>query len=112
MTAPVLATTRGNSHVISFGMPRSYSLENLPKPLDPRVKILEVPEKNFAVKKFSWSRSESRMHRVESKLLATLARDKVIVLGSTIYAGYNAPWNPPWLQRHEVMVEIITTRLT
>lgn len=106
MTAPVLATTQGYSHIISFGMPRSYSLNNLPKPLDPRVKLVEIPEKKFAAKKFSWSRSDSRVNAMEASLLAVLARDKVATLGSPIYAGYNAPWTPPWLQRHEVMVEI------
>jgi len=106
MTAPVLATTQGDSHIISFGMPRSYTLETLPKPLDPRVEIAPIPLKRLAALKFSWSRADARVKIMEIKLLSALARDKVEVAGSPVYAGYNAPWTPPWMVRNEIMVEI------
>ena len=106
MTAPVLATTAGDSHVISFGMPRSYTLDTLPVPSDSRVKIVAVPAKRFAVRCFSWWRSDVRVQSMEAKLLASLSRDGVTVKGSLVYAGYNAPWTPPWMTRNEVMVEI------
>jgi hypothetical protein len=107
MTAPVLATTQGDSHIISFGMPRSYTLETLPKPLDPRVEIAPIPLKRLAALKFSWSRADARVKIMEIKLLSALARDKVEVAGSPVYAGYNAPWTPPWMVRNEIMVEIV-----
>ena len=53
MTAPVIATKEGDSQTISFGMPRGYTLETLPTPNDPRVKIVTIPTKRFAVMKFS-----------------------------------------------------------
>ena len=106
MTAPVIATVQGNSHIISFGMPRSYTIEELPKPLDPRVEIVQVPPKRFAVLRFSWGSSYARVQKMETKLLAALERDKVAVTGSPVYAGYNAPWTPPWMVRNEVMAEI------
>jgi len=107
MTAPVLATTQGDSHIISFGMPRSYTLETLPKPLDSRVEIVSIPLKRYAALKFSWSRADARVKIMEIKLLSALARDKVEVAGSPVYAGYNAPWTPPWMVRNEIMVEIV-----
>jgi hypothetical protein len=107
MTAPVLATTQGDSHIISFGMPRSYTLETLPKPLDPRVEIVPIPLERFAALKFSWSRADARVKIMEIKLLSALARDKVEVAGSPVYAGYNAPWTPPWMVRNAIMVEIV-----
>ncbi len=106
MTAPVLATMEGESHVISFGMPRNKTLATLPTPTDDRVKIVEIPEKMFAVRQFSWSRSDTRIAMMKKKLLADMTRDNLRVIGSPVYAGYNAPWTPPWLARHEVMVEI------
>jgi hypothetical protein len=27
-------------------------------------------------------------------------------IGEPFYAGYNAPWTPPWMNRNEVLVEI------
>ncbi len=106
MTAPVLATAVGDFQVISFVMPRAYTLETLPKPNDPRVKIVSVPARKYAVQRFSWYRSEARIKRTQEKLLAALARDGIAVQGSIAYAGYNAPWTPPWMTRNEVLVEI------
>jgi hypothetical protein len=106
MTAPVLATTKGESHIISFGMPRSQTLQTLPEPGDLRVKIVEIPAKQFVVIKFSWLRTNDKIKKVETKLLKLLSRDNVEVLGSPMYAGYNAPWTPPWMTRNEVMIEI------
>jgi effector-binding domain-containing protein len=106
MTAPVVATDEGDSQVISFGMPRSYTLETLPKPNDPRVKIVMIPAKKYAVVRFSWYRSDARVKSMQAKLLSALARDGIVAEGSTAYAGYNAPWTPPWMTRNEVFVEV------
>jgi len=106
MTAPVLATTQGEFHIVSFGMPRSYTLQTLPEPGDSRVKIVQLPAKKFAAIKFSWLRTNDRIEKMETKLLKMLSSDKVEILGSPIYAGYNAPWTPPWMTRNEIMVEI------
>ncbi len=107
MTAPVVATKEGDSQIISFGMPRSYTLETLPTPNDPRVKIVMIPAKKYAVLQFSWYRSDGRVKMMQEKLLSALTRDGVTTKGSTAYAGYNAPWTPPWMNRNEVLVEII-----
>ncbi|KKR13007.1 MAG: SOUL heme-binding family protein [Candidatus Wolfebacteria bacterium GW2011_GWC2_39_22] len=106
MTAPVVATTEGGEQTISFGMPRSYTLETLPTPDDSRVKIVTIPTKQYAVMEFSWYRSDARIKRMQEKLSASLTRDGVVAQGSVAYAGYNAPWTPPWMIRNEVLVEI------
>lgn len=106
MTAPVVATNEGDSQIISFSMPRSYTLDTLPTPNDPRVKIVMVPAKKYAVMQFSWYSSDKRIKRMQEKLILALARDGVVAQGSTAYAGYNAPWTPPWMNRNEVLVEI------
>ena len=106
MTAPVVATNDGNSQIISFGMPRSYTLETLPTPNDSRVKIVTIPAKKYAVIQFSWYRSDARVKSMQERLLSVLTRDGVVAEGSTAYAGYNAPWTPPWMIRNEVLVEI------
>lgn len=106
MTAPVMATTEGDSQIISFGMPRSYTLETLPTPNDSRVTIVVVPTKKYAVMQFSWYRSDARVKKMQAKLLSSLQRDGVVANGSMAYAGYNAPWTPPWMNRNEVLIEI------
>ncbi|MBP9710899.1 MAG: heme-binding protein [Candidatus Pacebacteria bacterium] len=106
MTAPVVASLKGESRVIAFVMPKSYTLESLPTPNDSRVTLVEVPAKKMAALRFSWFRSSDRVAQMEERLLASLSRDKVEVIGVPSYAGYNAPWTPPWMTRNEILVEI------
>lgn len=106
MTAPVVVTDNGNERVVSFGMPKAYTLETLPTPTDSRVKLVEIPAKNVAVLKFSGYRTNTRMRKMEEKLLTLLSRDKVEVIGSPSYAGYNAPGTPPWMTRNEILIEL------
>jgi effector-binding domain-containing protein len=106
MTAPVMVNNGSESRTISFGMPKSYTMETLPTPSDSRVKIVEIPDKKFAVLRFTGYRTDSRIQNMEKKLLELLSRDKVEVLSKTFYAGYNAPGTPPWMTRNEVLVEV------
>jgi len=106
MTAPVTATIEGEQHTIAFVMPRSYTLATLPVPTDSRVTLATVPETTMAVMRFSWVRTNSRVEEKKQELLKALARDTVTVTGEVQYAGYNAPWTPPWMTRNEVMVPI------
>ena len=106
MTAPVTARTQGESSVVSFVMPKKYTLDTLPKPTDSRVKLVEVPAKMMAVLRFSWVRNADRVKAKERQLLDMLARDGIKTIGTVSYAGYSAPWTPLWMSRNEVMVEI------
>jgi len=71
-------------------------------PNDSRVKLVKVPSKKMAVLHFSWLRNSNRISRMEKKLLLALLRDKIEMIGSPLYAGYNAPWTPPWMTRNEI----------
>ncbi len=106
MTSPVMASIEGESHTIAFGMPRSYTLETLPIPNDARVQLVTIPEKKMAVVRFSWIRTDSRVQSKKNELLDLLKRDNITTVGEVQYAGYNAPWTPPWMTRNEVMVEV------
>lgn len=106
MTAPVLATVEGESHTIAFGMPKSYALDTLPIPNDSRIEIVTIPEKKMAAIRFSWFRTDVRVQSKKQELLDALKRDNMFVVGDPQYAGYSAPWTPPWMTRNEVLVEI------
>ena len=106
MTSPVMANIEGESHVIAFGMPKSYTIETLPVPKDSRVKIVTIPERKMAVLQFSWWRSNELVKRKKQELVDLLNKDKISTKGEAQYAGYNAPWTPPWMVRNEVMIEI------
>lgn len=106
MTAPVMATIEGESHTIAFGMPRSYTLDTLPTSDDSRIQIVMIPERKMAAIRFSWYRTDSRVQSKKQELLNALGKDGVTVIGTPQYAGYSAPWTPPWMTRNEVMVEV------
>ncbi len=107
MTAPVLVETGQNLQTISFAMPKSYTMETLPTPNDSRVQIVQIPEKKFAVLKFSGYRSDNRIKKKEMQLRSALERDGMTIQGSVAYAGYNAPGTPPWMTRNEVLLEVL-----
>ncbi len=106
MTAPVMVGGENETRTISFGMPKSYTMDTLPTPSDSQVKIVEIPDKKFAVLRFSGYRTDSRIQNMEKKLLELLSQDKVEVISKPSYAGYNAPGTPPWMTRNEVLVEV------
>lgn len=91
---------------ISFGMPRSYTLETLPTPNDPRVKIVTIPTRKYAVMRFSWYSSDVRIKNMQEKLRLVLVRDGLATKDITAYAGYSAPWTPPWMVHNEVLIEL------
>ena len=106
IAAPVTGRLEGNSQVISFVMPSGYTLATLPIPNDSRIKLVEVPEQKIAALKFSWYRTDARFEKMQKQLFADLARDNITIIGTPIFAGYNPPWTPPWMNRNEIMVEV------
>lgn len=106
MTAPVIFDENTSSRTISFSMPKKYTLETLPTPLDSRVKLVEVPSKKMAVLNFSWFRSEKIVEKKKEELKMLLEKDGIKTLSDFSYAGYNAPWTPPWMIHNEILVEI------
>lgn len=106
MTAPVIVDNEREARTISFGMPKSYTIDTLPVPSDSRVKIVEIPTKKFAILRFAGYRTDTRIQAMEKKLLELLSRDTIETLSKPSYAGYNAPGTPPWMTRNEVLVEI------
>jgi effector-binding domain-containing protein len=111
MTAPVGISSDSTKEesIISFGMPKKYTLESLPVSNDGRVKIVEVPEKTFAVIRFGGYRSAGKLESMATKLKELLNKDGIRFYDSFSYAGYNAPWTPPWMMRNEVLIEIINS---
>lgn len=107
MTAPVIEAGDNKKRIISFVMPFEYTLETLPKPNNPKVKIIPQEARKVAVLRFSWFRTANRVAEKKQKLLQLLARDSVSPKGAVEYAGYNAPFTAPWLNRNEVMVEVV-----
>lgn len=109
MTAPVIEQQKApGSRVVAFVMPSEYTLDTLPKPNNPDVRLVEVPAKDYAVVRFSGTASEEKALEMKRRLLEALKRDQRATVGEPMLAQYNPPWTPPFMRRNEVMVELKT----
>lgn len=108
MTAPVTSQA-GNGdgpYTYAFVMERKYTMDTLPKPDNPDIRLVQRPERIMAVHRYSGTWSEERYREHEKLLLDALAIDRVETTGSPVFARYNAPFTPWFLRRNEIMVEI------
>jgi hypothetical protein len=108
MTAPVASQSRDGDGVFtySFVMERKYTMETLPKPTNPDIRLVERPERVMAVHRYSGTWSEERYEEHEKILLDALATDRVETKGAPVFARYNAPFTPWFLRRNEILIEI------
>ena len=106
MTAPVGVEQSGAGWKVNFVMPSQYTLETLPKPNNPLVKIKPIPAKKFAVIQFSGLVDEEKMAKKVTDLEQWISTKQLKVLGNAELARYNPPWTLPFLRRNEVLIEV------
>jgi len=106
MTAPVNVEQSGAGWKVNFVMPSQYTLETLPKPNNPLVKIKPIPAKKFAVIQFSGLVDEEKMAKKVTDLEQWISTKQLKVLGNAELARYNPPWTLPFLRRNEVLIEV------
>lgn len=106
MAAPVTQQGDGLTWRVRFFMPAGLTIETLPRPNNPNVKLKELSGKRFAVIRFSGVASQESL-KLHTEELNRFVRGKHLnALSSPAYAFYNPPWTLPFLRRNEVMVEI------
>lgn len=107
MTSPVKMKQDDESFEMSFMMPSQYSIEQLPEPIDPRIKFEKVSPRLIATLQFTWLTSEKRNKNKAKELRKWLKKfPQYNVSSSYSYAGYNPPWTLPFLRRNEVHIEL------
>lgn len=108
MTAPVEQVKSGNIYRVGFIVPRQYSLETVPRPLDSRITIREVEPRQVAVWRYSgrWTEENFRAHEL---LLRNRLRERGIPVAEgepAIIARYDAPFMPWFMRRNEVQISL------
>jgi len=107
MTAPVGIESAGNQWTVSFVMPAEYTLASLPKPLDPQVKIREVPAEKRAVITFSGFYNAEKVQEKTQALRDWMKLKNLRPTGEPQFARYNPPWTLPFMRRNEVMIQVL-----
>lgn len=106
MTSPVIS----NSRSLSFVLPSVYRPGEVPEPLDRRVQMEVLPERQVAVLRF---RGRTRSREVEERtreLLDEVRSKGLVPSGDTFLMRYNPPFTPGFLRRNEVAVEVGPSR--
>ena len=111
MTAPVAQTqvrlgAGGASWRIQFYMPAKYSRATLPVPNDPSVRIVDVPPQDYAVLRFTGSRTGPSVAAKTAALTSGLAGGRWRITGEPTAWFYDPPWTAPFLRRNEVAAPV------
>lgn len=96
----------GARETMRFFAPSRFTVETLPKPIDPAVRVIECPPETLAVKRFAGSGSGRAAERRRAELLDALADSGWVVDGNPAMFFYDAPWVPLPLRRSEVVVRV------
>ena len=102
MTAPVVSDAAS----MSFVMPAGTKREETPDPLDSRVRIVTIPERNIAVIGFSGYAQPEDVDAATSRLLVGLKNEGIVMAGQPFLMRYDSPWTPGFMRRNEVGIEI------
>jgi len=102
MTSPVLSETDS----MAFVMPKEYTVETTPEPLNNHVKIVEIPARLIAALCFSGGWSEAHFEKETQELLSALSEAKIKTKGNVFTMLYNPPFIPGFLRRNEVAIEV------
>jgi len=102
MTAPVVS----DGTTMSFVMPAGKTREEIPEPLDTKVRIVSVPEREVAVITFKGKTHEKDVKEEEALLRKGLKDAGIEVAGDIFLMRYNPPWMPGFLRHNEVGIAI------
>jgi hypothetical protein len=108
MTIPVIAEGQSDKKtwLIQFVMPKQYTLDTLPKPNNPQVKLLAVGPQKLAVIRFTGFVSDEKVQEKTTELMAWIKSRNELPLGNPRLARYNPPWSIPWMRRNEILIPI------
>jgi len=107
MTAPVAqGRDPAGQWVIRFFMPAKYTMETLPEPLNPAVRLVVVPSETVAVLRFSGSTAPEAVAARRDTLLRALAGSAWRPEGKPVAWFYDPPWTLPPFRRNEVAVPV------
>jgi hypothetical protein len=108
MTSPVTMEKQSSQDTdqwrMHFVMPSEYNMETLPKPNNPKVLVRQIPDKKYAVIRFSGFSGADKVEEKTNRLLEWMEQNGIEPKGEPELARYNAPITPPFFRRNEVMI--------
>jgi hypothetical protein len=106
MTAPVSQQVVPGGYVIQFVMPARFTLATLPEPMDPAVRLREMPGGRYAVIRYSGTWSDANYREHLEALQRGAAAAGLSTVGEPVYARYDAPYVPWFMRRNEIWLKL------
>ena len=106
MTSPVTVESNAGQWTISFVMPSEYTLESLPKPLNPKVQLRQIPAVKRAVIGFTGFYNENKVTERTLELEEWMKTKNLLAASAPKFARYNPPWTLPFMRRNEIMIDV------
>ncbi len=111
MTAPVGQVAEGDRWAVSFMMPATYTMETVPQPRDPEVRLREIPARRMAAVRYSGRWSERSFHEHKEALNEWIKAHNWEIVGEPVWARYNAPFTPWFMRRNEILIPVASDEL-
>jgi hypothetical protein len=106
MTAPVFMNDSADNSMMSFVMPKDFTLATTPKPTNPEVYLSELKDYKVASIQFSGTLSNSNVEKYTLILKTWITENGYVAISEPVKAGYNGPLTLPIWRRNEMLIEI------
>jgi hypothetical protein len=106
MTAPVNIESNAGQWTVSFVMPSEYTMDTLPKPLNSKVQLKQIPAVKRAVITFSGFYNHQKVDEKTLELEEWVKTKNLQATGTPKFARYNPPWTLPFMRRNEIQIDV------
>ena len=115
MTAPVvmeksveisMEKSGDEMYRVHFVMPSQYTMQTMPKPVNPKVTLREVAAQKMAVTRFSGFSTDEKVRVKTEELTNWILKQGLKIVGKPQFARYDPPMMPAFLRRSEVMIAV------
>ncbi len=107
MTSPVFLEPGEAGWTMAFALPAKFLTAPVPRPTDGTVSLELIPSRVVAVRTFSGTNTEAKMHAAARELEFWLEKHPVYRAASPVWwAQYDAPFVLPFVKTNEAMVQV------
>jgi len=106
MTAPVTQESINAGYRFTFMMPSNLSLETLPIPRDPRIRLRQEPAQRYATIQYSGFWSQKNYDRHLHQLQTWMKKRALSPSGEAVWARYDPPFMPWFWRTNEILIPI------
>ena len=110
MTAPVSAQPadngNGDTFTVQFMMPSEWTMDTLPTPNDPRVRLVEQAPRRMIAYRYTGRDNSERRSEAETALREFADVNGLTIVGPAEWAGYDDPRTPTAQKRWDFMLPV------